>query len=308
MITLQQIIYALKIAECGSMNKAAEELFVAQPTLTNAVHQLENEVNMQLFVRTPKGIIITREGGHFLDDARQFYNQYQLLSETYSGNEKKRTFSLSTQHFSFAVKCFVNTLIKLGYENYKFSVYETRTLDVIQNVGKSISDIGVLYLSKFNQKYIRKLLEEYNLEFTTITKCDACVYLHKNHPLAKLREISLSDLENYPCLSFDQGEDNLFYLSEEILTENEFARTVKASDRATMLNLMIGLNGYTLCPGIVEEALNGDNCVIVPYKEDENNPNREMEIGYINKKNGLLSKASEVYISQLNDYFKNKNQ
>jgi len=302
-MTLQQIIYALKIAECGSMNKAAEELFVAQPTLTNAIQQLENEINMQIFVRTSKGVVITQDGNKFLDDARQIYNQYQLLTETYSGNEKKRNFSVSSQHFSFAVKCFVNTLNKLGYDNYKFSIYETRTLDVIQNVGKSISELGVLYLSKYNYKYIRKLLDEYNLEFKTLTKCDACVYLYRDHPLAKSHEISLSDLNGYPCLSFDQGQDNLFYLSEEILTENEFARTVKASDRATMLNLMIGLNGYTLCPGIVEEALNGNTCVIVPYKEDENNPNREMEIGYIYKKNVLLSKAANEYITQLENYF-----
>ncbi len=302
-MTLQQIIYALKIAECGSMNKAAEELFVAQPTLTNAIQQLENETNMQIFIRTPRGIVVTQDGNKFLDDARQIYVQYQLLTENYAGVDKKRNFSVSTQHFSFAVKCFVNTLNKLGYDSYKFSIFETRTLDVIQNVGKSVSEIGVLYLSKFNRKYINKLLDEYNLEFTTITKCNACVYLYKDHPLANYKEISLSDLEQYPCLSFDQGQDNLFYLSEEILTENEFARTVKASDRATMLNLMNGLHGYTLCPGIVEEALNGDTCVVVPYKEDENNPNRLMEIGYINKKKALLSKAANEYIHQLNKYF-----
>lgn len=302
-MTLQQIIYAIKIAECGSMNKAAEQLYVSQPTLTTSIHQLEKELNMQIFVRTPKGIVITVEGNKFLNDAKTIYHQYQLLTENYSTNEKTRKFSVSSLHFSFAVKCFVNTLKKLGYDNYKFSIFETRTLDVIVNVGKSISEIGVLYLSKFNRKYINKLLDEYNLTFTTLTKCNACVYLYKDHPLANYQEISLSDLANYPCLSFDQGEDNLFYLSEEILTENEFAQSVKASDRATMLNLMNGLNGYTLCPGIVEEALNGDTCVVVPYKEDENNPNRMMEIGYICKKHALLSKAGNCYIDELKHYF-----
>ena len=302
-MTLQQIIYALKIAETGSMNKAASELFVSQPTLTTAVHELEAEIGQRIFSRSNRGVALTEAGYRFLGDARSVFGQYQTLLEKYSGASPRRKFSVSTQHFSFAVKCFVNMVQQLDPARYKLAIRETRTLDVIREVGTGASDIGILYLSEFNRKYILRLLEEYNLDFTELARCEACVYLHRDHPLAGREALSLEDLAPYPCISFDQGEDNLFYLAEEILSDNEFERSIKVCDRSTVLNLMIGLNGYTLCPGIVCEELNGDSCRVIPYRADPDNPNRQMEIGYINKKDALLSRAGLEYIRQLQAYF-----
>ena len=302
-MTLQQILYALKISETGSMNKAAAELFVSQPTLTSAVHELETEVGQSLFIRSNRGVVPTEAGRRFLADARSVFNQYQILQDKYSGTDPKRRFAVSTQHFSFAVKCFVSMVQALDPSRYRLAIRETRTLDVIRDVGSGASQIGVLYLSEFNRKYIVKLLDEFGLDFSEITRCQACVYLHKDHPLAGRDALSLEDLAPYPCLSFDQGEDSLFYLAEEILSDNEFERSIKVSDRSTVLNLMIGLNGYTLCPGVVCEELNGDVCRVIPYREDKDNPNRLMEIGYIAKKGALLSRAGQEYIRQLNAYF-----
>ena len=302
-MTLQQILYALKISETGSMNKAAAELFVSQPTLTNAIQELEAEIGQIIFQRSNRGAVPTAAGQRFLGDARSILNQYQTLKDKYTGAGPRRSFAVSTQHFSFAVKCFVAMVKTLDPASYKLAIRETRTLDVIRDVGSGISNLGILYLSEFNRKYIVKLLEENNLDFTPITKCQACVNLHKDHPLADRASLSLEDLAPYPCLSFDQGADSLFYLAEEILSDNEFERSIKVSDRSTVLNLMIGLNGYTLCPGVVCEELNGDVCRVIPYKEDADNPNRRMEIGYLTKKSALLSDAGAEYIRQLTAYF-----
>ena len=213
-MTLYQLIYAVKIAESGSMNRAARELSVSQPTLTSAIRELEAEIGQSIFSRSRQGVALTQEGHRFLGDARSILAQYQDLLDKYKGPNPRRHFSVSTQHFSFAVKCFVNMVQQMDPSRYKLAIRETRTLDVIRDVGSGVSDIGILYLSEFNRKYILRLLEENNLEFKELVRCEACVYLHKDHPLAGRKQLSLEELSPYPCISFDQGQENLFYLAE----------------------------------------------------------------------------------------------
>lgn len=302
-MTIQQILYALTIAETKSMNKAAEKLYISQPTLTNAMKELEAETGITIFLRTSKGVTQTNEGTEFLLYARQVYQQYDLLMSKYreNGNIKEK-FGVSTQHYSFAVKAFVEMVKKFDTSEYEFAIRETKTWDVIHHVGMMKSEIGILYLSDFNRKVISKMLHENNLEFHKLMECKAYVYIWKKHPLAGKSSISLAELEDYPCLSFEQGENGSYYFAEEILTENEYPRTIKACDRATMLNLMIGLNAYTLCSGIICEELNGSDCVAVPFKADCTNQNSTMEIGYIVKKNAALSKIGKSYIEEVERY------
>ena len=305
-MTLQQIYYALTIAREGSMNKAAEKLFISQPTLTNAMKDLENEIGIALFNRTNKGVSVTGEGREFLATARQIYTQYEMLQEKYGpkGNLKRR-FGVSCQHYSFATKAFVNTVKKYGYDiqNYEFAIRETRTKEVIEDVASGKSEVGVLYLSNFNQKYIQKLLQNNNLEFRYLYSCTAQVYLYKDHPLANESSITLSQLQEYPCMSFEQGEEELSYLAEEILTENQYDRIIKVNDRATMLNLMVGLNGYTLCSGVICKELNGEDYISIPYEADEANPNTNMQLGYVIRKNSVLSAVADDYVRELQNYF-----
>lgn len=303
-MTLQQIYYALLIAESGSMNKAAEKLFISQPTLTSAIKELENETRITLFLRTNRGVTLTNEGSEFLKYARQIYQQYELLKEKYGekGNIKRK-FMVSAQHYSFAVKAFVETVKQYDTLKYEFAMKETRTLDVVYDVANSRSEIGILYLSQFNRKYMTRLFHENNLEFYPIVECHAYVYLWRNHPLAKESSISLQQLQEYPYLSFDQGEGESFFLAEEILSENDYPRTIKTSDRATMLNLMVGLNGYILCSGIICEELNGSDYVAIPFEADEENPNCTMQIGYIMGKYSLPTEIGRTYIEALKAYF-----
>lgn len=302
-MTLQQILYALTIEECGSMNKASEKLYIVQPTLTSAIQDLEQEIGISIFVRTHKGVTPTPEGAEFLSDIRNFYRHYNIVIQKYEGDGNfRRKFGVSTQHYSFAVKAFVEMAKKYDMNQFDFAIRETRTKKVIADVGSMKSEIGVLYVSNRNSKPLKKLMSEYEVEFHPLVRVNAYVYLWGKHPLAKEKSIGIEQLEQYPCLSFEQDEDE-FFLAEEILSETVYPQTIKVCDRSTMLNLMVGLNGYTLCSGIISSDLNGDGYVVVPYREDEENPNSIMEIGYITKKNSMLSQMGETYIDSLKKYF-----
>lgn len=304
-MTLQQLYYVITISETGSLNKAAELLYIAQPSLTSAIKELEKELGISIFHRGGKGVSLTNDGAEFLLHARQIYHQYEMVLEKYGkyGTLKKK-FGVSTQHYSFVVKAFVEMVQRFNTAEYEFAVRETKTRDVIEDVNTLKSEIGILYLSDFNRKIITKLLSANNLEFHSLIECDAYVYLWKGHPLADCKLIRFSQLAYYPCLSFEQGDNSSFYFTEEILSTSEYFRVIKATDRATMLNLMIGLNGYTLCSGIICEELNGTDFIAVPFEDDGDNPGSTMEIGYIVKKNVLLSEMGEIFIEEITRYLK----
>ena len=304
-MTLQQLNYVITISECGSLNKAAEILYVAQPSLTGAVKELEKELGITIFNRSGRGVTLTNDGTEFLLYARQVYAQYKELLEKYgkAGNLKKK-FGVSTQHYSFAVKAFVEMVKTFDTSKYEFAIRETKTKEVIDDVSTMRSEIGILYLSDFNRKALLKILSSQQLEFHSISHCKPYVYLWKGHPLAKQKSITLPELQQYPCLSFEQGESSSFYYAEEILSTCEYPRIIKANDRATMLNLMIGLNGYTLCSGIICEELNGDDYLAVPFEAEDKAVDDTMEIGYIIRKNTLLSKMGCLYIEEIKKYLK----
>ena len=305
-MTLQQLKYALAIAKNGSINKTAEELFVAQSSLSCAIRELENELGITIFQRTGRGVSLTPDGTEFLVYAGRVYQQYELLQEKYGKNGSfKRKFGVSTQHYSFAVKAFAEMVKNFDTLNFEFAIRETKTLEVIKDVGSMKSEVGILYRSAFNEKIINKMLSDNDLEFFELTKCRAYVYLWKNHPLSNEDSISLEQLEEFPRLAFEQGDGAASYFDEEILSDISYPRVIKSLDRATQLNLMIALNGYTLCSGIICEELNGSDYIAVPFREDENNRNSIMEIGYIRKKFTPLSDIAELYIAEIKKYLDN---
>ena len=235
--------------------------------------------------------------------ARQVYSQYEELLEKYGdGKNLKKKFGVSTQHYSFAVKAFVELVKGFDMSQYEFAIRETKTRDVIADVANLRSEVGILYLSDFNRSAIQKLLRANRLEFHHLIDCQAYVYLWAGHPLAKEKSIRFEQLKDYPCLSFEQGDAASFYFAEEILSTNEYTRTIKACDRATMLNLMVGLNGYTLCSGIICEELNGSDYLAVPFEADSVEEDSVMEIGYITKKSSILSEIGALYIKEVEEY------
>ena len=251
-MTLLQLKYVITIADCGSMNEAAKRLYLSQPSLSETVMSLEEEVGIEIFIRTNRGIKTTVEGEEFLAYARQVVEQYRLLDDKYISRTKSRKkFCVSMQHYTFAVKAFVEVAKQFGLDEYEFAVRETKTAEVIEDVKNFKSEVGILYRNEFNGKVLDKLFERNELEFHELFTCNTCVYLWNGHPLAENERITMEELEEYPCLSFEQGLNNSFYLSEEVLSTYNYKRIIKINDRATALNLMVGMNAYTLCSGII---------------------------------------------------------
>lgn len=297
-MTLQQLRYAVKVAELKSINKAATELFITQPSLSSSMKELEDEIHIAIFERTNRGISITPEGEEFLGYARQMLEHYQLIEERYVENKvSKKKFSVSMQHYTFAVEAFIHMAKSFDMDEYEFAIHETKTREVIENVRLHKSEVGILYKNEFNTKFLDKILKENGLEFIPLFSCGIHVYMSKSNPLAKKKCIDFEELQQYPCLSFEQGESNSFYFAEEVLSTQEYRQIIKADDRATFLNLMVGLNGYTLCSGIICAELNGDDYTSVPLHTDET-----MTIGYIKHKRMPLSKLGEKYIEELLKY------
>ena len=297
-MTLTQLRYAIMVANSSSMNEAARNLFISQPSLSTAIKDLEDEIGVELFRRTNRGISVTPEGEEFLGYARQVVEQYALIESKYVAKEQtKKKFSVSMQHYTFAVSAFVQLVKQFGMDEYEFAIHETRTYDVIQDVKNFKSEIGILYINDFNRNVLTKLFHESNLEFHPILECSIYVYMWKGHPLAGQEMITLEDLREYPCLSFEQGAYNSFYFAEEVLSTYEYKRLIKADDRATLLNLMVGLNAYTLCSGIICEELNGSDYCAVKLDSDE-----VMTIGYLVRKGVTISPLGQKYLEEISKY------
>lgn len=292
---IQQLIYLEKIAEKGSINEAAKDLFLTQPSLSNAMKDLEQEMNIQLLVRHKNGVSLTEEGREFLVYARQILDQVNLMEEKYKRKTKrKRDFSVSAQHYAFVVHAFVELIRQEAGDEYQFTLRETETQNILEDLMKFKSELGILYLNNFNRQVMKKLFKEKNLEFTPLFTAKPHVFISRENPLASQSSITLEELEDYPYLSYEQGEENSFYFAEEILSTMEHKKSIKVSDRATIFNLMVGLNGYTISSGIISSELNDDKIVAIPLAIED-----ELEIGYLKHHQMELSPVAHIFLELL---------
>lgn len=297
-MTLQQLKYVLMVAETGTITEAANNLYISQPSLTNAIHELEKEMNIVIFNRTNKGITLSKEGEDFLGYARQVLEQAAILEDKYKGsNGGKKQFCISTQHYSFAVNAFVDLIKKYGQDEYDFSIRETQTYEIIEDVAHMRSEIGIIFLNDFNEVVINKILKSHDLEFRQLFVAKPHVFISRKHPLAKNTVITNEELEEYPYMSFEQGEHNSFYFSEEIFSDYERKKNIRVRDRATLFNLLIGLNGYTVCSGVIDKKLNGKDIIAVPLADE-----KDMRIGYITHKKGTVTRLGNTYLEALKKY------
>ena len=297
-MTLQQLRYFIQTAECGSISRAAEKLYISQPSLSKSISELEREMGISFFDRTNRGVQLSEDGFRFLSYARQVVQQADLLEEEYkSSPPARRIFAVSAQHYSFVVRAFVDLVREYGKDRYEFTLRETKTADIIEDVRTRRSELGILYLSSFNRKVLLHMFSDAEIEFHPLFTAGAHVFISRSHPLAQKESLTPDDLKNYPRLTFEQGLNNSFYFSEEPLSTAESPKNIVVSDRATLFNLLIGLDGYTICSGILNSDLNGNNIVSVPLRCEE-----EMEIGYLCPKGQPLSSVSKRYLEFLKDY------
>jgi DNA-binding transcriptional LysR family regulator len=293
-ITLQQLRYFIEVASEGSISAAADLLYVAQPTLSAAMKDLEARVGRALFIRSARGVELTVDGVEFLGYARQVVEQVSLLEQRYVGRQpSRRLLGVSTQHYSFAVEAFVRMVDGANADEYEFSLRETRTWDIIEDVRTLRSEVGILYRNDFNEKVIAKLLRDAGVAFHPLFVAEPHIFVSRRNPLASRARATLADLADLPRLTFDQGANNSFYLSEEILSTLSSKREIRVSDRATIFNLMIGLDGYTISTGLISDDLD-PGIVAVPLDVDE-----RIEIGWIAHTAIPLSEQAQTYLDEV---------
>lgn len=297
---IQQLEYLERIVEAGSINEAAKRLFLTQPSLSNAVKELENEMGIQIFQRSSGGISLTAEGREFMTYSKQILDQVNLMNERYkNGQQRKQSFSVSAQHYAFVVHAFVELIKSVNASEYQFTLRETETQNIFNDLAQFKSELGILYTNGFNQKIMQRLFKENNLVFTPLFVAKPHIFVSRYNPLTSKSSVDLSDLEDFPYLSYEQGEVNSFYFSEEILSTLSHKKSIKVSDRATIFNLMVGLNGYTISSGIISSKLNDDKIVAIPLNIDD-----DITMGWLKHRQVELSPLAERYLTMLKEHIK----
>ncbi len=291
-MTLNQLLYVVEVSRTKSINASARALFVSQSCISAAVKELEEEFGITIFSRSNRGITTTKEGEIFIRYANHILQQCKVLEEKYKGTGKhKQQFCVSMHHSTFAAKAFAELVKEFGLDDYEYSIYETKTKNVLDSVSCARSELGILYISSFNSGYYEKAFKEQNLKFTGIAEYDVYAYIGKQHPLADKKEIELSDLEEYPCLIFDQNENSSFYFYEEMVSACEYKNIIRTSDRATTIDLLQELDAYAVGIGTVggEKTVNGIRTVKIHTSE-------KIKVGYLLRKDSRLTEAGKRFI------------
>lgn len=298
-MNITQLKYVIETAGSSSMREASTKLYITQPALSSSIRELEEELGIVIFERTNKGISVTDDGREFLNYAKKAVGQYEILEDRYLlNNSIKEMFSVSTQHYNFAIKAFTDVIKKVNPKKYIFSIHETKTKEVLDDVGSLKSEVGIISFSGSNEALIKKFFRDYQLEFSPLMKRDTYVYVWKNHIFADRKEISIEEMSNFPCVSFDQSSDGNFYLTEEAMADYSFDKMIKSDDRATTMEIIAELGGYSVGSGMLskdDSILQG----LVAIKMKEEDP---LTIGYITRKGSILSKYGEEYIKELSKY------
>ncbi|MBV4418872.1 LysR family transcriptional regulator [Clostridium tyrobutyricum] len=296
-MTLQQLKYAVEVSNCGSMNEAAKKLFISQPSLSNAIKELENELGIVIFDRNNRGINISIDGIEFLGYARQIVEQSKLLENHYKATQLRPAhFSVSTQHYAFVVDAFVKLMKNFEVEGYELNLRETRTYEIIEDVKMLKSHIGILYISENNSKVLNKIFRDNELKFTPLFNTNPYIFINTKHPLANREFVNMKDIEPFPYIKFDQGKNNSIHFSEEMMDLSEMNKIIYVNDRATLSNLIIGTESYTIGTGVVVSDLNGSEIKSIPLESSE-----IFTVGWISHKNIKLNNIAKEFINILND-------
>ena len=293
-MTLQQLKYADAVATCGSLSEAARRVFVTQPTLTEAIRTLEEELRIAIFTRSSRGVALTHEGEEFLASARQILDDAALIQQKYTGKAVRRPqFAVSCQHFAFAVEAFMEVVKENEADSYDFTFRETVTSEIIDDVARHRSEIGMLYLSRRNERAIMKILRKEELAFEELFAARPHVFLGRKHPLAKKKVIKPQELDAYPYLTYEQGIENALYFAEEVMPSLDRKKNIRVRDRATMTNLVLGLNGFTVSSGAHGKSYNSE-IISIPLKMDDS-----IRVGIVRRDGVSLSAAGASFVKAL---------
>ena len=296
-MTLQQLRYLIAIAEHGSMNAAAYNLYASQSNLSTAIRDLERELGITIFKRSNRGVTLTNEGTELLGYARQVVEQANMLESRYAKGDGGRTrLAVSAQHYAFSVHAFVDVIAQCSSDDYEFVMRETSTGQIIEDVGSFRSEVGILYVDDFNQRVLEKAFADANLVFHPLFDARIHVFVGEGHPLAGKKSIRPEELERWPCLTFEQGTENSFYFSEEPLSYLPHRKLIRVSDRGTMTSLLSSHEGYLLSSGVLSDEMQLGSIVAIPLETEE-----RMRIGYLIHRERKPSELLLRYIERLSD-------
>jgi len=295
-MTLQQLKYAVTVAECVTISAAAEKLFISQPSLTTAIRELESEMGVTIFSRTNRGVIVSREGEEFLGYARQILSQAQLLQERFSGREQgEKRFAVSSQHFNFTVLAFSRLVQNFRGPRYSFHFRETTTYEVLEDVSQLRSEVGILALNEDNERFLRRMFGKLGLEFTELKRVQAELFVSAERPLAGRRFVTVEDVSPYPCITFEQGEHNgQFFFEGLSAVAAQSHKTICVRERATEYQLLRALNGFS--PDVGVSAMYREEFVSLPLE-----PKQFHTIGYILRRDVTPSPMTLEYIQALRE-------
>lgn len=301
-MTLQQLRYIIEIAQSGSISLAAQRLFITQPSLSKSVADLEKEMGITIFYRGSRGVMLSPDGVKFLAYARQVVEQADLLEQQYKfGTPVRRVFALSAQHYAVVASAFIDLVREYREDQYEFTLRESRTYDIIEDVRTQRSELGILFLSHFNREVLLRIIRDAELEFVPLFTARPHIFVSTDHPLARRSSVTLDELRSYPRLVYEQGLHNSFYFSEEPHSTAESPKNIVVTDRATLFNLLVGLGAYTISSGIIHQDASGSRITSVPLESDE-----IMQIGYLHPKDQPLSRLGQRYLEFLQPYLRQK--
>ncbi len=296
-MTFNQLVYVVEVSKTKSINATARALYVSQSSVSTSIKELEDELGILIFNRTNRGISTTKEGEMLIQSANHILQQWKSLKERYTGEGMhKQHFSVVMHHSTFATQAYAKIVKEFGLAGYEYSIYETKTKEVLEQVNNGKSELGILYISNYNQDYYEKVLREMNLCFCPIAEYEVCAYIGKSHPLVGKQEVTLEELEQYPCLIFDQDENSSFYFYEEMISTYQYKNVIRTSDRATTIDLLQALDGYSIGIGTVGDETSVNGIQTVKIKTEE-----RIHVGYLIRKGSQLSDIAEKFVA----YFKN---
>ncbi len=297
-MTLQQCVYVLKIHDTGTFSEAARQLFIAQSGLSNSVKLLEEELKIKIFERTKNGAVLTSEGAEFIRYAEQMVAQSEFILDRYGSQSKKDRLHISTQHYDFIADVFCEFIDKCQSGGYNVSLKEKMTHEVIYDVETAMSDVGVIAVKKRDFEIMMRYLQTRDLSFFELLKTPPHMFVKSSHPLSGKTSVHYGELQGYPYVSYDQGKYNNSSLFTEEMSDNVVSdKHIVISDRATLMNMLLKTDCYTVGTGIMPSDLNDGKIISIPIVTDE-----EYSVGYVVKRNRVNTKMAEQFISLLNSF------
>ncbi len=297
MMTLLQMSYLLETERCGSINRAAQSLFISQSALSNAIAEVERELGITVFHRSNRGITLTDEGRELLSQITPIVERSRKISRYYSERkaENRVHLSIAAQRYPFCVKAFVEFLRMVEEPRAEVRLKEMEMSAVIGEVSAQQSDLGIIFLSDLTEHFILRILQEKHLTFTPLVSLRPHVFMRKEHPLAGQQTVTMEQLRRYPSVAFTQADSNLNYAEEVVVgTAADFDQVVYVSDRATIYSVIAHTNCVSTGSGVLPEGFGHEQVIAVPLQSQQ-----EMRLGYITLQGVPLSDKGQEFVEIL---------